>query len=59
MYKEKPTIQCPCTISISEKKTVQYDFGLLGIKLILVCDNCLKKKPFSNCILEVRDKKIE
>jgi len=53
MVNEK--LQCPCKTSINEKQLVKYDFGLLGIKIIYVCNDCLKKTPFSKFIIEIGD----
>ncbi len=53
MVNEK--LQCPCTVSIYEKQHVKYDFGLLGIKEIFVCKDCLNKIPFSKFIIEIKD----
>jgi hypothetical protein len=48
-------LQCPCEIPLSEKRTVDYDFGLLGSKTIKVCNVCIKEPPYNKFILDVRD----
>ena len=48
-------LECPCEVSLSEKKTVEYDFGLLGIKTIKVCSTCLKTPPYNQCIVNIGD----
>ncbi len=46
------TLQCPCDIPLIEKNNIKYDFGLLGIKEILVCRNCQEKPPYNKYIIE-------
>ena len=50
-------LQCPCSTSINEKQLVKYNFGLLGIKEIFVCKNCLgdSDSSFSRFIIEIKE----
>lgn len=53
---QKPAeLQCPCEMALHEKKTVEYNFGLLGIKKIKVCSDCLKIPPYNQFIISVED----
>lgn len=48
-------LQCPCDKSLDDKKIVEYDFGLLGNKVIKVCDSCLKVTPYNQFIANIED----
>ena len=50
---EHVELQCPCNEPIEGKKLVKYNFHLLGIKKIYVCENCLKQEPFNKYIIEI------
>ena len=45
-------LQCTCNIPLNEKSNTKYDFGLLGVKVIFVCRNCLEKPPYNKYIIE-------